>query len=179
MKNRRIKKKEKVREITYKNYVRITLIFIVSFFIVLFLSHLYNSQVKYRNEIPVIRGTLSEITEKDLDNFFLENDDFLLYIGVSDDDNSRKLEEDMKVVLTNRGLLDTIYLNITEVKNKQEFYNIFNSNYATNENLEGYPAFLIISDKKVVDLVQRKTQMITIGDIEQLLDVNEIKGTAK
>lgn len=179
MKNKKETKIEKPREIDPKNYVVVTIIFIISFLIVLFLFHLYNSQVKYRESIPVIRGTLAEITEKDVDNYFLENDDFLLYIGVSNDGNSRKLEEDMKEVLTARNLLDTVYLNITEVKNKQEFYNVFNSKYTENEKLNDYPAFLIVSDKKVIGLVQREKQKLTIGDIEHLLDANEIKGVLK
>ena len=94
----------------------------------------------------------------------------MLYIGVANDDNCRELEEELKDVLKNRGLLDTIYLNITSISDKKDFYERFNSNYSSNVRLESYPAFIIISDKKIVDLVQKEEKKLSINDVEKLLD---------
>ena len=76
----------------------------------------------------------------------------------------------LKEVLKNRGLLDTLYLNITTIDDKTAFYERFNDKYSNNVRLEGYPAFIIISDKKIVDLVQKKENKLFISDIERLLD---------
>ena len=66
--------------------------------------------------------------------------------------------------------IDTIYLNITSISDKKDFYERFNSNYSSNVRLESYPAFIIISDKKIVDLVQKEEKKLSINDVEKLLD---------
>lgn len=169
-------RKENLRVIPKKNYATLLIIFVVTIAMVVFAFVLYKQNRSYLNNIPVIRGTLAEIKETDLNNCFIENDSFLLYIGVANDDNSRELEKDLIDTLTRRNLLNTVYLNLTDVTNKGEFYNIFNSNYANNIKLNSYPAFLIINDRKVVDLVQREKGTLKIDDIEKLLDEYEIKG---
>ena len=69
-----------------------------------------------------------------------------------------------------RKITNVVYLNITDTKDKEEFYNIFNSNYSNGVKLDSYPAFAIINDGRIVDLVKREDRKINIGDIEQLLD---------
>lgn len=171
--------KENLRVIPKGNYAKISTIFIITIIIVIAAFVSYRMHINYVNNIPVIRGTLSEIEEKDLNNYIMEHSDFLLYIGVANDENCRSLESDLKKVLKDRNLLDTIYLNISTVSDKGEFYNVFNSNYSDNVKLNNYPAFVIFSDSKVVDLVQRKNNKLNIGDIESLLDEYQIKGEIK
>lgn len=171
--------KENLRVIPKGNYAKISTIFIITIIIVIAAFVSYRMHINYVNNIPVIRGTLSEIEEKDLNNYIMEHSDFLLYIGVANDENCRRLESDLKKVLKDRNLLDTIYLNISTVSDKGEFYNVFNSNYSDNVKLNNYPAFVIFSDSKVVDLVQRKNNKLNIGDIESLLDEYQIKGEIK
>ena len=50
--------------------------------------------------------------------FVSKNDDFLLYIGVADDENCRQFEEDFVPMLKKKNLTNVVYLNITDVKNK-------------------------------------------------------------
>ena len=163
-------KNNNLKVIPKKNYKKITAIFIITILIVVILFIFYNSQKRLVSDIPVIRGTLSEVEEEDFNNYITEHDDFLLYVGVAFDDNCREIEEDLKEVLKNRGLLDTLYLNITTIDDKTAFYERFNDKYSNNVRLEGYPAFIIISDKKIVDLVQKKENKLFISDIERLLD---------
>ena len=163
-------KNNNIRVIPKQNYAKITTIFIITILIVVAAFIIYRSQKELANEIPVIRGTISEVEEADFNNYITEHDDFLLYIGVANDDNCRELEEELKDVLKNRGLLDTIYLNITSISDKKDFYERFNGNYSSNVRLESYPAFIIISDKKIVDLVQKEEKKLSINDVEKLLD---------
>lgn len=179
MKSRKDSNKEELRVIPSKNYFKLTIIFIVTIVVVIFAFFLYNSHKSYLNSIPVIRDSIAEIVENDLHTYFTENDDFLLYIGVADDENCRELEEDLISMLKRRNISNIIYLNITETSNKTEFYNVFNSNYSNNIKLNSYPAFLIVSDKKVVDLVQRDEKNLTIDDVEKLLDEYEIRSDVK
>jgi len=43
-----------------------------------------------------------------------------------------------------------------------------------NYNSASYPMFLIVRDKKIMSAVYRNNNIISIGDIEQILDENEI-----
>lgn len=172
-------KKEEQRIIPNKNYIKLAIIFVVTISAVVFTFVMYDSHKEYINNIPVIRGSVAELNEQDLNNYFIGNDDFLLYIGVANDENCRELEEDLIELIKRRRISNIVYLNITDVTNKSEFYNVFNSNYSTNNKLNSYPAFLIVSDKKVLDLVQREERKLNIGDIEQLLDEYEIAGESK
>ena len=172
-------KKEELRMIPKKNYAKISTIFVVTILIVVVAFVFYRSHMNYVNTIPVIRGAISEIEEQDFNNYVTEHDDFLVYVGVANDSNCHNLEEDLKEFLKSRIISDIIYLNITSVSDKEKFYNEFNSNYSSNVKLNSYPAFIIFSDKKVVDLVQRKESKLHIGDIEKLLDEYGIHGGVK
>lgn len=172
-------KKEDLRVIPKNNYAKLSTIFVITIIVVVFAFVSYRSHSSFINNIPVIRGTLSEIEEKDLNNYITEHDEVLLYVGVASDENCRSLEEDLKETLKNRGLLNTIYLNITSISNKEDFYKSFNNNYSDNIKLNNYPAFVIISNNKIVDLVERKDNKLNIGDVERLLDEYGIKGEVK
>ena len=63
-----------------------------------------------------------------------------------------------------------LYIGAASDYNSRE---VFNKKYVVNDysKLESYPAFIIINDGKVLDLVQRKeTRKLNIGDIDRVLD---------
>ena len=47
-------------------------------------------------------------------------------------------------------------------------------NIGFDYNNANYPMFMIIRDKKIASTVYKKDSKLNIGDIEQLLDENEI-----
>lgn len=174
-----MKKNDNLRKIPKRNYTIVTIIFTITIVIAVFLFVLNKENKEYQGTIPVIRGVIAEIQADQLEDYFQENDDFLLYIGVSHDENSRELEEDLKDVLKKRGLLDTVYLNLTDLNNKSDFYKKFNDEHATVDKLSSYPAFIIIKDRKVLNLVQRDKGKLKIEEVEQLLDEYEVTGEIK
>ena len=161
---------ENLRKIPEKNYIKLLAIFFVTIIVVITIFVAYQSHKNYENNIPILRGKISEIKEADVEAFFSENDDFFLYVGVANNENCREIEPDLVEVLKKRKITNVVYLNITDTKDKEEFYNIFNSNYSNGVKLDSYPAFAIINDGRIVDLVKREDRKINIGDIEQLLD---------
>lgn len=165
----------KTKEIPRKNYI---IFFLITFFTLAFsiTSYIiYENHKNYQNSIPVIRGSASEIEIKDLDEYLVENENALLYFGVATDENSRELEEKF-VELINDKHLNIIYVNLTNVEDKEGFYLSFNEKYSNNLKLKDYPAFIIMHERKIMDLVQRDGRDLNIADIEQLIDIYEIKG---
>ena len=171
-----MEKNEELKKIPRKNYIVVAVIFTFTIALAFTLYVLYNNGNKEMNDIPVMRGVISELNEKSIDDYFLENSDFFIYVGVANDDNSRKVEENLESVLKKRNILDkTIYLNITSITDKNKFYTPFNDKYSNGVKLQSYPAFIIISNKKILDIVQSSNNKITIFDIERILDEYEVR----
>ena len=158
-----------------KNYAIVIFIFLVTFIGATIFFAVYNNQQKYEKDVPVLRGHSKEIELKDLDIYFTENQDFLLFVGVADDDVSRTAEKVMIEVIDDQKI-DVLYLNIKEAKDKNEFYKDFNKKYSNGIDLTNYPAFLIIKDGKVEDSIQNGYRNINYGDVVELLRKNEIIG---
>ena len=97
-----------------------------------------------------------------------------IYIGVSNDNNCRNLETELKNVITSRSLENTItYLNLTNNKKKSSFIKEFNKFYDTK--LVGYPSFVFIEDGKVIDIVSVKVgSKLGIDRVVNFLERNNI-----
>ncbi len=160
-----------------RNYIRVAFICIVTVVIVIALGAIYDTYQKYDLNIPIIRGTLKELKPNDLDNYISENDYTLLYVCVATDDNCRKLEKKLKDVLKERRLTEEIiYLNITEEDSYGEYLNKLNTKYSKDIVISNYPALIIFENQKMVGIVEKNgNQYLNVGDIEQFLDVNEIR----
>ena len=167
--------KKNENKISRKNYTLVFTIIAMTLVAATALFVIYNNQKEIEKDIPVLRGHSKEIELKDLDMYFTENQDFLLFVGASDDDISRKVEDDLIDVI-DKNDLEIIYLNAKNIEDKQAFYDDFNTKYAFDKFLSNYPALLIIRDGKVLDLVQSDRKSVNAGDIIQLLELNELIG---
>ena len=163
------------KEVPVKNYIKYAIIVILTLTICIITFIVYNNHKDYENNKSVLRNKVPEITVDDIDNYISENEESLLYFGVVNDDNSKKLESDL-LELIEKNNFNFVYINLTDVKDKESVYNKINSNYSINKKINAYPAFVYIKNGKMVDLVQKEGRDLYIGDISQLLDVNEIKG---
>lgn len=169
---------KKNNKIPTKNYIIIGMLFLISFVLILLGGKWYKNYRQYQLTIPVISGYINEVGEQEIDNYLLENNDTMIYIGKSDDNNCRSLEKDLKKFIKKHNLREKIiYIDLNKVNNKDSFIEKFNNKYATNEKIDKYPTFIIIENSKILDLVSKtKAQGLYIGDIEQLLDEYELLG---
>ncbi len=167
--------REKITVIPRKNYIKFFLIIIFTLVISITCFIAYEKYSEYRNSVPAIRGHALELEPKDLDDYLLENKDILLYIGMAPDENSREVENDLIDLIEERNI-DVTFLNISKVENIDSFYKDFNNKYGNGHELFSYPAFMIISDGKVIDIVQKEYSILTVVNISHLLDINEVKG---
>ena len=172
-----MKKRVIEKNISPKNYLICAIIFAMVISLSLIFFFISEKNKEYERKIPVLRGVVSEIEPKELDEFLNENSDILLYVGVADDENSRIVEKDFKEIIDNYKF-DVVYLNLTNysVEERKNSLNDISKKYLLNSSLNNYPAFLIINDRKVIDYVQKENNFFSIDDIVRLLDVHEIKG---
>ena len=160
-----------MKEIPFKNYVKLALICLAVIFLAITGSIWYKRNFTPNLDVPVIRGKLPEITTKDLEDYLIEHEDAYLYIGVASDENSRALEKNLIKILNKHDLTeDTVYLNVSdEAYIIEEFYKKFNDFHSVDEKLNNYPAYVIIKNNKIYKLIQRDSDFLTDKELDKFL----------
>ena len=169
--------KKEEKDIPFKNYVKLFVVCIVTLAAVLGASIIYRTIEDRKLNEAVIKGHVSEIAIENFDNYVVENDMFFLYIGGIKDSNSREVETDLIEYFKKNDIAkNMVYLNASNIENLEEFFNDFNSKYATVESnkIKEYPAFVIMKNGKAIATEQKKNdEKLTIGLIDTLLESYE------
>ncbi len=166
-----MKTKPEKRHIPMKNYVILGVIFIAVNLIVIYLINWYNVYKDYQNDIPVIRGTLSEITSLELDSYVIDNPTVVIYMCTATNETCREYEKDLKKLVEKEQLANKmIYLNLSD-ENQDEFINKFNDTYKNEIELtNSYPAIAIFENGKIKELLQEDSNELSITETEQFLN---------
>ncbi len=170
------KAKQSERNIGVKNYLIIGLIFLVAIVVTVYLCNVYSVYQESKLEIPVIRGTLSEITSEELEHFISENPTVLLYICTASDESCRNYEKDLKKLVTRKELQnELIYLNIS-LDEKETFVKTFNETYTSRVKLtDQFPAIIALEEGKTVHILQPKNnERLTISKTQQFIELHRI-----
>lgn len=171
-----MEKNDTERKIGVKNYLILALIFIVTTVVALYLCNVYNVYKESKRQIPVIRGTLSEITSEELEHYISENPTTMMYICTASNETCRNYESSLKKYVIREELQEAIvYLNLTEEEN-QNFAEDFNTKYSASIKLkDNYPALVIFEEGKVTHLLQGKeNEKLTITKTKQFMDLHKI-----
>lgn len=165
------KQKKKV-----KNYI--ILVFVVLLFVglVLYLCKWYKVYDEYQKDIPVIRDSLQEIVNEDLEHYILDNPSSLIYICTANDENCRDFEKKFKKLIEKDELADEIiYLNVTGI-DQDNFVNSFNEKYTKKKKLTtNYPAIVVFDEGKVVSILQaKKDNKLKIDDVKHFIKLNKV-----
>ena len=160
-----------------KNYILLIVLFVSCIFLTIYFCKWYDVYKEYEKEIPVIRGSLSEITPEDLEHYVIDNSSAIIYMCVANDDECRAFEKDFKKYIQKNGITDeVIYLNLTNVDQKQ-FLSDFNQKYQFKIKLNGkYPAFVVFQDGDVISILQgSKNKRITLSKVQGFLELNMLE----
>ena len=119
---------EKERSL-FKRYLILAFIFILCMGLVIYLCKCYKVYDDYQKEIPVIRDTLSEITDVDLEHYILDNPTTVIYMCTASDEVCRDFEKDFKKLVIKKEYTDKIvYLNLSGL-DQEKFVEDFNNKY--------------------------------------------------
>ena len=157
-----------------KNYIILIVIFGCCIFFTLYFCKWYDVYKEYEREIPVIRGSLSEITKDDLEHYIADNSNVIIYMCTAVDDECRNFEKEFKKYIVKNEITDeVVYLNLTGV-DQDEFLKEFNDTYHYKIKLNGkYPAFVAFEDGKIDSILQgRKNKKITISKVNDFLEIH-------
>lgn len=159
-----------------KNYIILAIILILGMGLTLYMCDCYKVYNEYQKQTPVIRGTLSEITNEDLSHYIMENPSAIIYMCTSSDDTCRKYEKKLVKLVNNMDLSEyLVYLNLSDV-DKDIFVEKFNEEYANKKKLSAnYPAFVTFEDGKVEYILQgNKDKPLTISKTKDYFELNNI-----
>jgi len=158
-----------------KKYILLGTIYLVTILLTIYLCRCYYIYNQSKQEIPVIRGTLSEITYQELDHYLLENPTAVIYMCTSDSLPCRTFEKDFKKLIARKNLQDEIiYLNLTNV-NLEEFIKEFNQKYIYRIKLENNCPILVNFDAgKVTNILQESEGELSISKVKQFIEINQI-----
>lgn len=167
--------KEQEKTITIKNYIILAFVFLATACLTLYLCKCYYVYNDSKKEIPVIRGTLSEITSEELEHYVSDNPNCIVYMCTASDLNCRDFEEDFIRLIKKKSLQEEIvYLNLSNV-NQDEFTEYFNKKYKYKISLTSkYPAIVMFEDTKVETILQENDDDFSIVRVKQFIELNKI-----
>lgn len=165
------------RKITASNYIALGITIVVTLTVVFGIRSWYISYQNYQLTIPILKDKLKEVNVNEIDDYLNDNPDTIIYIEVSDDENSRDVAKKLLDVVKKRNIADqVVYVNLLSTEDKDKFFKDFSTKYSPENKIEYYPALLLLSDGKVVDFVSKtKQQKLSIGDVDQLFDEYEVE----
>lgn len=164
------------KKISIKNYIILIVIFIVGIAITLYLCNWYHVYDEYQKQTPLIRGTLSEITNEELEHYVMENPTTVIYMCTASNPTCRSYEKDLKKLVESENLQEKIiYLNLSDIDQNQ-FVDSFNNKYPYKVKLTtNYPALVIFEDGEINNILQGKEdEKLTIIKTKQFIDINKI-----
>lgn len=159
-----------------KNYAILVVIFIFGIGATLYLCNWYKVYDEYEKQTPIIRGTLSEITNNELEHYILENPTITIYMCTSSADICRNYEKGLKKVVQDKSLTDSIvYMNLSDI-DQNSFIKEFNEKYPYKIKLtSNYPALVTFEEGKIKSILQGSEQeKLTITKTKQYLELNHI-----
>ncbi len=136
-----------MKKIPLKNYFILGIILASSIFIVLYINKLYLST---KNNDNILNGFIKEIKTQEIDNYIIENPNFIIYLGYKNNDN-KSFEKKFKKLVTKYDLQkDIVFIDISQFND--ETFNKFCKKYA-DKLLEKDSSLIIVDNQKVIDVL--------------------------
>ncbi len=136
-----------MKRIPLKNYFILGIILVSSIFIVLYINKLYLST---KNNDNILNGFIKEIKTQEIDNYIIENPNFIIYLGYKNNDN-KSFEKKFKKLVTKYDLQkDIVFIDISQFND--ETFNNFCKKYA-DKLLKKDSSLIIVDNQKVIDVL--------------------------
>ena len=172
---------KKINKGKYKNYLILLPIIIITIILVFYLRAWYRAYNTHQLTIPIISGYLNEVKYDELDNYILENPNFVLYMCTSNDISCREFESKFKKIIKRYSLKDIIiYLNLNDFINQENNYQLLIDGdlvlptYQEKEEFFNiYPTIAIFKDKQLESILIINDS-VTIDKVDQFLEEHEI-----
>lgn len=157
-----------MKKIPLKNYFILGIILASSIFIVLYINKLY---ISTKNNDNILNGFIKEIKTQEIDNYIIENPNFIIYLGYKNNDN-KSFEKKFKKLVTKYDLQrDIVFIDINQFNDVA--FNEFCNKYA-GELLNKDSSLIIIDNQKVIDVLDITKENSDIELVKMFLKKNGV-----
>ena len=166
------------RKIPMKNYFITFVLSVITIVIVFSLMNVYNKRKDYKESSNKNLDILSEIKENELETYFTENHDGIIYMSSSNNKNIEEFEKELKKYIIDKNLTkEIVYLNMFNVNDTfyNEFYlKYFDENSNINIDLTKEPNIFIVNNGRVVNYLLSDKEQINIEDVKNFFKENGV-----
>lgn len=162
-----------MRKVPLKNYFILTLILVLSIFIVFYLVKIYNSTMHNTNDKQIL-NKIKEITILELDNYIVENPNIVIYL-MDSDYKSISFEKKLNQVIVEHDLQSQFVLINIANNIYQEYDKTANVNFKNKSILKEVPinSLVIIENKKIKRFI-KINDGLKKSEISKFLKENEV-----
>ena len=108
-------KKEKSKEIPFKNYIYLFFVLLGSILLLIYAYIWYETYNKEKLNTGIMNKYLTVINYNELEDYIIENKDAIIYVSILGNQEINKFEEKFKNSIMDNNLKNSIlYLNITD-----------------------------------------------------------------
>lgn len=120
------------RKIPLKNYIILLVIAVLFVFLVFYMRNWYNTTKVYYNGGSFVLDVSTKINQEELNNFALENPNFILYVSYGFNDDIKKFEKEMKKTIVKKNINNIVYLDASGIDTKM-FNDYLIKNFISNK----------------------------------------------
>lgn len=170
------------RFIPLKNYVLAVVIVVVIILITCYSFAWYNVfkenkvSTSYLVKEKIVSNEIQSLDE--LEAIFSEvPESYYVYISYTGSESIYNMEKDLKDLITEYNLNDSIYyLNVTSLKEDENYIDKINEAFnLEDKKINQVPTIIYYKDGKAVDIIKRDdNNIMSAADFQKLLDVNKI-----
>lgn len=109
-----ILRREKPRQVPFKNYIYLALILIATFLILIYIYKWHKTYQESKLNTSIMSDYLTVINYNELDDYIIENKDAVIYVSILGNKEIHKFETSFKNTIQNNNLTNSmLYLDIT------------------------------------------------------------------
>lgn len=152
-------KKEELRKIPLKNYIKALILLIMVIIIVLYARKLYVVAEENNLNNSVLSRLVGEVKYNEFDNVFLEaSEDYFMYISYLNDESIHDMENILKDLIIERNLQNNFYyLNVSDIMKEEDYLNKINNKLNLKNKIISIPTILYYEDGKFVESLNTST----------------------
>ena len=146
------------KEIPYKNYIILVLVFLMTILVTFYVRDWYNTTKVYYAQNSVMTKVVKEIKSEEISNYILENQRFILYVSSGQNSQIKDFEDEFKNLIQNLDINDDVlYMNLDGV-NMESFYDLLKNNYSSSAKLKNQivssdSSLYLFTDGKIVNVL--------------------------
>ena len=107
-------RREKPRQVPFKNYIYLALILIATFLILIYIYKWHKTYQESKLNTSIMSDYLTVINYNELDDYIIENKDAVIYVSILGNEEIHKFETSFKNTIQNNNLTNSmLYLDIT------------------------------------------------------------------